>query len=574
VPAVLRGDQDRLRQVLLNLVNNAVKFTERGEVVVRVGVEDELAEQVTLRIEVRDTGAGIAEELRSLLFQSFSQIDASTTRRFGGTGLGLAISKGLVELMGGTIGVDSAVNQGSIFWCVLPFQKQASGIQVRRVPEELRRLRVLAVDDNATNLEILSEQFNSWGLSLDVADEGLLALEKLRHAADGGRRYDLAILDVHMPGLNGLQLVRAIQQDPSLVDTKLIVLTSMDHSLDRTEMGRLGLSGFIHKPVRQSRLLDAIVDATAKSVIEDRDIHSDQAVPRRASSDTRGKILIAEDNDINQIVVREILEQAGYGCELVSDGQAAAKAALSGQFDVVLMDCQMPVMDGFEAARLIRGCEGESTARRRVPIIALTANAVKGDRERCLEAGMDGYLSKPVDGPALIGAIEALMRQYDRVGGSTDHELLDEMISEDLTLDCAPNATKDETMTRPMAPNNTPPVINFDELLERCVGNLEVARRVMQRFIASGSTQVARLESALSHGDMPAVAASAHLLRGMAANLSAAPLATVCGELEESALRGEREVLAICLSRLKKALPLAQQAGADWLESMQVAAVG
>jgi Amt family ammonium transporter len=536
VPAVIRGDQDRLRQVLVNLINNAVKFTESGEIVVRMTRELDSADGVALRFAVQDTGVGISPDRRDLLFQSFSQLDASTTRRYGGTGLGLAISKGLVEIMGGQIGVDSEVGRGSTFWCQIPFKKQRGRTLLRHIPEELRRLHVLAVDDSSTNLDILREQFHSWGLGLTTVSDARTAFDMLHRAVEIGHPFDLAILDVQMPDMDGFQLARAIKENTSTRDTTLIVLTSMGQELNARDMQELGLAGYIHKPVRQSRLLDTIVDATSRKVLTAyEDTNPPDSEPRLPAT-LRGRVLVAEDNDVNQIVVTEILSLAGFDCDIVSSGRAAVERALDGGYDLVLMDCQMPEMDGFEAARLIRQREAKlleaEPASRRVPIVALTANAIKGDRERCLAAGMDAYLSKPVDATALIDVIESLIFEYDRTCS-------------------APITIENET------------AVEFGQLLERCVGNVEVACRVLVKFNQGAPRQIDRMQEAIRTADNEQLARSAHFLKGMAANVGAGAVAAFAGEIEAAALSGDPS--AQDLTRLAAAVELAVAASSRWL---------
>jgi Amt family ammonium transporter len=543
VPATVRGDQDRLRQVLVNLINNALKFTDQGEIVVRTTCEAESAGEARLRFSVQDTGVGIPPDRRSQLFQSFSQLDASTTRRYGGTGLGLCISKGLVELMGGEIGVNSQPGEGSEFWCSIPFDKPGGRRKAQRVPDDLRRLHVLAVDDNATNLEVMHEQFQSWGLSLTTACDGRTALHLLQRAAEIGHPFDLAILDVQMPIMDGLELARLIKNDSTTRETVLIVLTSMGQDLTHEEMQQHGLAGYIHKPVRQSRLLDAIVDVTSHEVLTQA-ADPGNYTPQPTAATLRGRVLVAEDNDVNQIVVTEILTLAGFDCDVVASGRAAVERALAGEYDLVLMDCQMPEMDGFAAARRIRKTEAEqalaSGIAARVPIVALTANAVKGDRQRCLDAGMDAYLSKPVDATALLEVIETLIAQYERIG---------------------------EPPSKPSANVSSFSAIDFDELLERCVNNQLVAVRVLEKFGSSAFRQLGTIRAAVQHSKAGDLARAAHLLRGMASNISATQVATLAERIEAAAVAGDCNVVEV--AELQEAIECALSEANRWVSELR-----
>jgi Amt family ammonium transporter len=525
LPTAVRGDQERLRQVLINLLGNAIKFTDRGQVVVHVVATAETADTVDVQFRVRDTGIGIPADRRHRLFQSFTQIDASTTRKYGGTGLGLAITQRLVELMGGSITVESEVGQGSEFSFTIPLSKQQAAGHRRLLPDHLRSMRVLAVDDNHTNLEILQEQFAAWRVHLEVATDAQSALFKLDSAMRRGKPFDLAILDVQMPDTDGYELARLIKSHADLASTRLLVLTSMGEDLTDEQLRAADIAGHLHKPVRQSRLLDAIVDAVGEPLREEprKSLQSPTTVVRRS-----GRILVAEDNEINQIVVSEILHTAGFECDLVGNGLAACERALQGTYDLVLMDCQMPEMDGLEAARRIRQQEQRhGVVDRRLPIIALTANAIKGDRERCLAAGMDDYLSKPIDSLALISTIESLL-------GELGHE----PPAADDPATHTGNATRPETGP-PLAPIGAP--LDLDELLERCLGNAAVAEKVLRKFCERAPEQLAQLQRALCESDLATVARTAHLLKGIAGNLATHSVAELAVLLEEAALQSNYE---------------------------------
>jgi PAS domain S-box-containing protein len=460
VPTALRGDPGRLRQILANLIGNAVKFTERGEVVVTVGVEADLhppsrplplAPCPTLRFEVSDTGIGLTPAQRAKLFQPFTQADGSTTRKFGGTGLGLAICKQLAELMGGQIGVDSTVGQGSTFWFTARFglQPEGSGASCP-FPATLHGSRILIVDDHATNRRILEHQLRTKGIFHESAEDGLQALDRLRAAAGRGAPFDLAVLDMQMPSMDGLELARRIKAERSITSTRLILLTSLGRRGDAKAAQDAGIAAYLTKPIRQSQLYDCLSLVLANS--PDASPSPAQApapiITRHSLSEvharSRERILVAEDNPINQKVAVKMLEKLGYRVDVAGNGREAVEALERIPYALVFMDCQMPEMDGFHATRTIREREallvkrlpaaclpehrqataaaqaGEASesgdeirftndarhGTHRVPIIAMTANAMQEDRERCLAEGMDDYVSKPVSAQSLQAVLQ------------------------------------------------------------------------------------------------------------------------------------------------------------------------
>jgi two-component system, sensor histidine kinase and response regulator len=394
VPTRLTGDPGRLRQILANLLGNAIKFTHAGEVRLQVDVRAGGTEESLLRFQVADTGIGIASEHRERLFKPFTQVDSSMSRRYGGTGLGLAISAQLVTLMGGTIGVDSESSTGSTFWFTVRLRHQPHGAQNPTVLPTLQGLRALVVDDNHTNRVVLQRQLERWGVNVDAADGGDVALELLRTAFASGRPYDVALVDMQMPGMTGLELTRALRDDPSLSWMPVVLLTSVgDHGRAAKEAGVVIA---LTKPVRQMHLHDAlcrVIDRAPPAA------ERTPAAPEPAPDTCRlGVVLVVEDNAVNQLLARRLLERFGYRSDAAANGREAVEASARIRYAAILMDCQMPEMDGFEAARAIRRREA---GRSHVPIIAMTAHAMKGDRERSLEAGMDDYITKPVDAALL-----------------------------------------------------------------------------------------------------------------------------------------------------------------------------
>ena len=400
VPTVLRGDPGRLRQILMNLVGNAIKFTQQGEVVMRASLAEARADTVLVRFEVSDTGAGIAPEARARLFQSFSQADSSTTRQYGGTGLGLAIAKQLAEMMGGSIGVDSTPGQGSTFWFTVRLAMVPGSVQTMLPGDiDLKGQRLLIVDDNATNRMILQHQMAAWGISADGAASGQLALDMLRAAAMQETPYDLALLDMQMPGMDGLELARTIKAESALATLPLVMLTSITQRGHEELVQQAGIAAYLTKPVRQSQLHDCLIlvkgMSTAAGGVSSRITHPliDRYRLAQVKAQYQLRILVAEDNLINQKVAVRLLEKLGYKADVVENGNEVVEAVTRTSYAAVLMDCQMPHMDGFEATMAIRQREGSA---RHTPIIAMTANAMQGDRERVLAAGMDDYISKPV----------------------------------------------------------------------------------------------------------------------------------------------------------------------------------
>lgn len=399
VPILLRGDPGRLRQVLTNLTGNALKFTARGEVTVSAKTESETDTAVMIRFTVTDTGIGISRESQAKLFQAFTQADGSTTRKYGGTGLGLSISRQLVELMGGQIGVNSTEGKGSSFWFTASFEKQREKNQpVTLHIETLEGLRALIVDDSATNRKILSHQLSSWGMIRSEADGAAQALSLMSDAAGNGRPIDLVILDLQMPGMDGLQMARAIKADPALASAHLILLTSLGQKGDGAKARAAGIEAYLIKPVKQSHLFDCVMTVLSKPRSTSAATNvSPPLITRHSLTEARkifaNRILIAEDNVINQKVAIRQLQKLGHRADAVANGREAIEALGRIAYDLVLMDCQMPEMDGYEATAEIRRIE---RGTRHTPIVAMTAHALEGDREKCLAAGMDDYITKPV----------------------------------------------------------------------------------------------------------------------------------------------------------------------------------
>ena len=529
VPGALLGDAGRLRQVLLNVLGNAVKFTAKGEVVLDVSVEATGQESATLHFAVRDTGIGIAPEKQQQIFQAFTQADVSTTRRYGGTGLGLAIAARLVELMNGRMWVESVLGRGSTFHFTAVFA-HVIGPAVAREPRRsstLHGLRVLVVDDNATNRRILEEMLASWQMKPTVVADAAAALDVMRRASPTRSRFDVVIADCQMPDVDGFTLAREIKRDRHLQTTPVVMLTSAGRRDDIARCRRIGIERYLMKPVTHSDLLDGLTTLFAADVSR---IKSPSERPASARPTRRAlRVLIAEDNLVNRKLVTKLLQKRGHKIKAVEDGRAAVEAVdASGPapFDVVLMDLQMPAMSGFEATQAIRDREGARGVR--LPIIALTAHAMQGDRERCLDAGMDGYLSKPINVDELIATVEQ--------AGSEG----------------------------PLVPKvaAAPAKAVFDE--QAALGHTAGDRRLLKEMVALFRSDVPsyekRIAVALRRRDAEALRMSAHGLKGALATVGSERGREIAAELEQLAVAGEfADAGAKCI-RLRDHLKVLDQA--------------
>ncbi len=535
VPAHLTGDPGRLRQVLLNLAGNALKFTHEGEVSVRATLVSETDTDAVVGFSVRDTGIGIAAEHQGRLFEKFTQADASTTRRYGGTGLGLAISKRLVELMGGEIGLVSEEGRGSEFWFRVRFAKQAERDQHPVPAAEIRGVHILVVDDNATNREVLLAQLSAWGARVSEVKDGPSALAALASARDAGDPFVAAILDMQMPDMDGEDLARAIKADETLDRTHLLLMTSLGQRGDARHMEDIGFAAYLVKPTRQSDLFDSLSAVLARSPSRRA---SQRIVTRHAVHEMRRsgmRILLAEDNLTNQQVAVGILRKLGLGADAVANGAEALRALSTVPYDLVLMDIQMPEMDGLEATRRVRD-PGSAVLNRGVPIIAMTAHAMKDDRERCLAAGMDDYVTKPILPEALATALD---RWLPREPPDT------------LPLDQPPG--KPDAAT-PDGTAGTGTVV-FDEagMLARLMGDEELARTVVDGFLGDVPGLIEALRGCLGHGDLAGALRHAHTIKGASAVVGGEALRTVSAAMEAAATAGNAAGVASRLPDLESA---------------------
>jgi two-component system, sensor histidine kinase and response regulator len=509
VPTRLRGDGRRVGQVLANLLSNAVKFTERGEVVVRVAKVHEKSDSVRIRLSVTDTGIGIPSKTLPLIFKAFTQADGSTTRKYGGTGLGLAISKQLVEAMKGQISVESSAGQGSTFWFELPFEKQPKDTEPDDALPDFRRLRVLVVEDNATNRGTLQHQLDRWKIRSGTATDATEALKEMRAAATSGDPYTIVLIDMQMPGMDGMTLARAIRTEPNLPSARVLLLTPFGQRLDPELMDETGISQCLIKPLKQSRLLDALVNTTPKSSPRAAGVPSEGVAPPSAMQKNREplRILLAEDNAVNQKLALRQLQKLGYAAQAVGNGAEVLQEVERFPYDVILMDCQMPEMDGYEVTQRIREFERKSAGQRAPAyIIAVTAHALEGDRERCLSAGMNDYLTKPLH----IAQLDAGLARAIRRRPVAQHS--------QPTLDPVCIAGLKE-LREPGLP---------DPLLE-----------LAGLFNREADACMARIRQGLKDRDTKLASRSAHSLKGSASNLGAHRLATLCASVEGNAANGE-----------------------------------
>jgi len=516
-PIALRGDPFRLRQVLANLVNNAVKFTPRGEVIVRARVVEASAETASVSLSVEDTGIGIAPENQEKIFEHFSQADGTTTRQFGGTGLGLAISRRLVELMGGRIRVESSPGKGASFRIELVLPRGSVGGNVLPVASRLAGLRTLVVDDNLSNLEILRYQLEACRMQISCADNGAQALTLLTQASESGAPFGLAILDMHMPNMNGLALAKAIKSQPRLADTRLIMLTSAIAECPAGEREQAGIEHRVGKPVRRSELFKIIGDVLndTRTAIPAQETPA-AAVPGRQSPAVPGRValtgtvLLAEDNPVNQEVARTFLTRLGLRVDIANNGAEVLALTEARRYDLILMDCQMPVMDGYQTTAAIR--QRETGASGRLPIVALTANAMEGERCKCLAAGMDDYLSKPYSRAQL----ETTLARW----------LVPDTIA----------ATAESAATAGALRQGRDPALNMtflDQFRELDpVGGLGLIKEIMAVYLDNSLALLRQVEQGLVAGDADALRRAAHSLKSSSANVGAEKLSKLFLELE------------------------------------------
>ncbi|HYW21659.1 MAG TPA: response regulator [Nodularia sp. (in: cyanobacteria)] len=490
VPVHLQGDASRLRQILMNLIGNAIKFTSTGEIIVRAELRNETANTVSLNFSITDTGNGISPEDQSKLFQPFSQVDASITRKYGGTGLGLAICHQLVSLMGGKIGVTSELGKGSQFWFELAFNKQSQPVSSVHDWEILNHRRLLVVDDNATNRKIIHHQATRWGMQVDKAESATQALNALQTAAEKGMLYDVALIDMQMPEVDGLTLGIQIKANSLIADIPLIMLTSTNQRNEVQKALNIGFASYLVKPVKPSRLFDTIMN-----ILESRPISpkiEKQIIHQTSLIKSKLKILVAEDNLVNQKVALKQLQNLGYEADLAGNGQEVLQLLETIPYDLILMDCQMPILDGLKTTREIRRRLDSQPV-----IIAMTANAMKQDKQNCLDAGMDDYLSKPVKKEKLA----AILEHWSQV-------ILTKNIAVELEID-------------------------WEHLHQLSENNTEFELELLQLFVEDSQLHLEATKAAIAANNFQHLAREAHHLKGASSNIGAISMQQAVEKLEQ-----------------------------------------
>ena len=525
IPRLLRGDPSRIRQIVVNLVGNAIKFTEQGEVVLEIECKRKSETQATLRFAVIDTGIGIAEENLVKVFQEFEQADASTTRQFGGTGLGLAISARLVQLMDGRIWVESELGRGSRFQFELPLEVDhaAPPMDSSDAPVSIQGVRVLIVDDNATNRRILKDMLTNWGMEPTTASGGTLALQSLVDATEEDDSFKLLISDVNMPEMDGLMLTKTIVERSLMNPASIIMLTSGARPRDSSEFQSIGITSHLLKPAKQSEMYDAVVSSLSASGLKTNPMLTKETPAKLQVSSYELRILLAEDNLVNQKLAIGILTKLGHRVTVANNGKEALEKLQQATYDIVLMDVQMPEMDGLAATRELRRREQQTQTH--IPVVAMTAHAMKGDREHCLAAGMDDYLTKPI---RLKDMFEKLGERFPAPEPST----------------VAPKSFDND--------GETEPIISWPEALANAGGDKELLHDLIAVFLDQAPQLMANAIVALGQNDAGTLHANVHSLKGSMLFLNPTAAMACAEQVEQSAANGNVESLRPSVETLEK----------------------
>lgn len=560
MPNPVHGDGDRLRQILVNLVNNAIKFTERGHVIVRVSQQAQSgADNLTFRFEVADTGIGIPRDRMDRLFKSFSQVDASTTRKYGGTGLGLAISKQLAELMGGAMGVESVEGAGSTFWFTVKLRQGISGSEHACIGSSttLQGLRVLVIDSNPIYREVIAQQLKGWGFSVDQAEFGKDVLQRLQTPL--GATWNAVLIDHYLKDTSPTELAETIRTTLTSTGHKappIVGMTRLDDPIRDEASVKQAYTTTIAKPIRQSTLFDTLATAVASMDGGSAASLTEKPHVEKGHVEATGKILLVEDNEVNQMVAVEVLTSAGYKVEVAANGQRAVESFRGGNYDVILMDCQMPEMDGFEATAAIRSLEGDSIGpTSRIPIIALTANALNGDKEKCLAAGMTDYLSKPINTEQMLRCIRSAIRDYSTSSKPSQ-----------------PASAKG--VITPQSGNNAVAPIDIAALLRRTTNRPQLAEKILTKYREQSLAQLDSLIAIARAGNAPELQQVTHALKGASATIGADGVQTAAAALEtiaknetlmgdefEQCLHNMQEELRRCVEFIPEAIHRLSEAG-------------
>lgn len=523
--SLFRGDPGRLRQILINLINNAIKFTKKGEVNLRVTLKEDTEKYSVIYFEVTDTGIGIPETRMEKLFKTFSQVDTSTTRKYGGTGLGLVISKQLTEMMGGEIGVRSKEGKGSIFWFTARFEKQHKTEKaIYILPEDIKDKRILIVDDNKTNRTVLKEYIKSWGGTSEEASGGVEALGKLYQASAEKKPFEIALLDMAMPEMDGETLGKQIKQAPCLGNIILIMLTSVGKYGDKEHIKKIGFDSYMSKPVKRAQLYNCLLSTVGQKTEEEsvKEVSNQNIILKESKH--KARILVVEDNQINQKVALHFLHKFGLRGDATANGQEAVTVLRTIPYDLVLMDVQMPVMDGLKATRIIRDPESD-VKNHHIPIIGMTAHAMKGDREKCLEAGMNGYVTKPVDPEQLLLAIK-----------------------EHISLEVI--KTTDEVISEKFIRENKD-IFDGDKFRSR-IGDEELCKEIIDDALESVPQQIEELKNLLKENNIEQILFAAHKLKGICSNINAHLMSQAAYEIEKAGKEGNIDKVSSYISRLEE----------------------